>query len=196
MINSKFSWFLTCFLYKNSYLKYWNCISRATFRCSARWMWPAGRTLPRPAQRKGEVIRCHKDFFVLWDEKTYSRAPRKILFLRNYLIVESKLVLKVNYLKMRNVTWWVRGAKKVSRIIWMASNVENRFDTLKSKIQSNRSKPPNNDHLSTILFYDSKGWSSYTGLTVLSICFLSFTSGCKNVISGKKIYFNKNRLQS
>jgi len=38
-----------CFHSQYSYLENFKCSSRATLRCLAGRMWPAGRTLPRPA---------------------------------------------------------------------------------------------------------------------------------------------------
>ncbi len=61
-VNVLVSWFLDCFWTKTgtflifnvfsyskySYLENFKCSSRATLRCLAGRMWPAGRTLPRP----------------------------------------------------------------------------------------------------------------------------------------------------
>ncbi len=48
VIKQVFSWYLMCFHSKFSYLGNFKCSSRATLRCLAGRMWPAGRTLPRP----------------------------------------------------------------------------------------------------------------------------------------------------
>jgi len=49
VIKQILSWCLMCFHSQYSYLENFKCSSRATLRCLAGCMWPAGRTLPRPA---------------------------------------------------------------------------------------------------------------------------------------------------
>jgi len=48
VIKQVLSWYLMCFHSQYSYLENFKCSSRATLRCLAGRMWPAGRALPRP----------------------------------------------------------------------------------------------------------------------------------------------------
>ncbi len=81
MISRLFLWkswklkFLTCYLHVINYLEYCNCNSRATLRCFAGRMWPAGRTLPGPVL--ANITKRESGFFDIHCRRTVSEIDCK-----------------------------------------------------------------------------------------------------------------------
>jgi len=93
MVKRRFSRFWTCFQDPNSYLEKFKHSSRATLRCLAGCMWPAGRTMPRPAlvSQNSNLVdilpRLQTRCSVLWFvQKFFYRTVRlsRSLFLNYY----------------------------------------------------------------------------------------------------------------
>ncbi len=92
-----------CFHCQYSYLENFKCSWRATLKCLAGRMWPADRTLPRPALRGKWSRHCHQITHGLGRGSTKVSRDIFYLFLNNnfkVFIAKKKFI----FWKIKNVT--------------------------------------------------------------------------------------------
>ncbi len=105
MIKQVLYWYFMCFHSQYSYLENFKCSSRATLRCLAGRMWPAGRTLPIACFKQ-----CQREPLI-WIPNGGRCAQVWLYLTLLYSFYHSKIVYKIRLYSLRilvlqNVISW------------------------------------------------------------------------------------------